>query len=587
MIFVRGGVMKANQIKVVLDNINVLPYKKILINGDWGIGKTKYINDFMAVNNNVYYISLFGKKSIDVLLQELYYEIVSKDDTGVVKQRTNNLLRKLKKLDQLELSFYGLNITAPFISDILSRIEKKIGKKDSPIIIIDDFERKHQDLDIKEILGVIDAFSRLNNLRIIVVSALKGLDDDNQKDFDNYKEKAIDKVYTITDVADEAPQNIVGIEVWSSIKNIYKNSPLKNLRTLEKFKYFLEEVLHKIQNEKFTDRFNKEDLYKMCFAVVVFVVEHKEELILLPPKEKDSFNFTHSIYGEDKSLYINQYILKNSLTNFLNKNVLSLLLDWFITGECSQIELENHIDEINSYKSSSNPFYGSAENLKESLEIHYVYLENLDGSESLISIIRPIDELFFLAEKINLPLKYNANEIVEMMIENIKSSVDINNRDNNYFYFDSLRNESNIIKEVVKQISIEREKIFHNLMLKNMENKIHHKVFNDTSILEIRNFSDYVMSLSNPKHKELVISLIKSLKTNGFYLPLPEGEINENHWRYCHLVFSILKKIGDYLNQDKIFEDAKQYFDEVINDKQDKMLELRIKVLFESKEAQR
>ncbi|MGF0470164.1 hypothetical protein ACQQ6W_11015 [Lysinibacillus fusiformis] len=579
--------MKANQIKIVLDNINVLPYKKILINGDWGIGKTKYINDFMAVNNNVYYISLFGKKSIDVLLQELYYEIVSKDETGVVKQRTNNLLRKLKKLDQLELSFYGLNITAPFISDILSRIEKKIGKKDSTIIIIDDFERKHQDLDIKEILGVIDAFSRLSNLKIIVVSALKGLDDDNQKDFDNYKEKAIDKIYTITDFADEAPQNIIGIEVWSSIKNIYMNSPLKNLRTLEKFKYFLEEVLHKIQDEKFTDRFNKEDLYKMCFAVVVFVVEHKEKLILLPPKEKDSFNYTHSIYGEDKSLYINQYILKNSLTNFLNKNVLSLILDWFITGECSQIELDNHIDEINSYKSSSNPFFGSAENLKESLEIHYDYLENLDGSESLISIIRPIDEIFFLAEKINLPLKYNANEIVQMMIENIISSVDINNQDNNYFYFESLRKESNIIKEMVKQISIEREKIFHNLMLNNMENKIHHKVFNDTSILEIRNFSDYVMSLSNPKHQDLVISLIKSLKTNGFYLPLPEGEINENHWRYCHLVFSILKKIRDYLNQDKIFEDAKQYFDEVINDKQDKMLELRIKVLFESKEAQR
>lgn len=54
MIFVRGGVMKANQIKVVLDNINVLPYKRILINGELGIGKTKYINVFMAVNNNVY-----------------------------------------------------------------------------------------------------------------------------------------------------------------------------------------------------------------------------------------------------------------------------------------------------------------------------------------------------------------------------------------------------------------------------------------------------------------------------------------------------------------------------------------------------
>lgn len=129
------------------------------------------------------------------------------------------------------------------------------------------------------------------------------------------------------------------------------HSPLKNLRTLEKFKYFLEEVLHKIHNEKFTDRFNKED----------------------------SFNLTYSICGEDKSLYINQYIyIYNSLTNFLNKNVLSLLLYWFISGECSQIELENHIDEINSYKSSSNPFYGSVENLKERLEIHYDYLENLD-----------------------------------------------------------------------------------------------------------------------------------------------------------------------------------------------------------------
>lgn len=573
--------MKANQITDILNRIYTLPYQKILINGEWGIGKTKYINDFRCDKKNIYYVSLFGKKNIDMILQELYYEILSKEETNIIVEKAQALMERAKKLDKFEISFYGLNITAPFISDILDNIEKRVVKESSPIIIFDDLERKHQDLDIKEIFGMIDTFSRFVNLRVIIVSALNELHPNDKEDFESYREKAIDKIYTISDFAEDAPEKIVGTEVWRAIKPIYENNSIKNLRTLKKMECFLFEVRESIPESKFTSKFTKKDLIRICYAVVIFVVEHKEKLILLPPKKEGEWNLVHSLYEDNKNreLYINDYILKGLLDNVMCKNLISTILEWFLTGEYLLPNLEKQIDEINAYKSSLYPFYASYETIKENLEVFYDYLENLNGNESLISILTPINELYYIAENMNIPIKYQAEEIVKLISKNIELSIDMSRFEGDY-YFDSLRNESQILKEVIDILRTKRNELFHNKILDNIELKVKKTDFSEVDIHDIFNFKNYVRGFINYGDPKLKYNFLHRLKSKGYYLPLPKGEIDEIHWSYCHSVYSLLEVVKQNLGQENILKEAKQYFFELPETNLDKMLKFRLEILF-------
>lgn len=54
--------MRADNIKNIISNINELPYKAILFDGVWGIGKSYAINEALEDNPNVCKISMFGLK---------------------------------------------------------------------------------------------------------------------------------------------------------------------------------------------------------------------------------------------------------------------------------------------------------------------------------------------------------------------------------------------------------------------------------------------------------------------------------------------------------------------------------------------
>jgi hypothetical protein len=57
--------MKADKIIPVLNQFKDSSYDRLLINGTWGIRKTKYVSDFKDEYLNSCYVSLFGKKDID------------------------------------------------------------------------------------------------------------------------------------------------------------------------------------------------------------------------------------------------------------------------------------------------------------------------------------------------------------------------------------------------------------------------------------------------------------------------------------------------------------------------------------------
>lgn len=61
---------KRNKIFTVLNHSKESSYQRVLIDGNWGIGKTKWVSEFKDAHSNVCYVSLFGKKDVDSIIQE-------------------------------------------------------------------------------------------------------------------------------------------------------------------------------------------------------------------------------------------------------------------------------------------------------------------------------------------------------------------------------------------------------------------------------------------------------------------------------------------------------------------------------------
>lgn len=67
------------------------------------------------------------------------------------------------------------------------------------IIIIDDLERRSENILLKEIFGVIEELKKCNYVKVIVIANLNELNPQNIDIYHRYSEKVIDRVYHITE----------------------------------------------------------------------------------------------------------------------------------------------------------------------------------------------------------------------------------------------------------------------------------------------------------------------------------------------------------------------------------------------------
>lgn len=77
--------MKADYIKEIIKKYDEMPYKCILIDGTWGIGKTYAVKDALKENNNVCYLSVFGIKDVQQIFHETFYQLGLKDKKEIRK----------------------------------------------------------------------------------------------------------------------------------------------------------------------------------------------------------------------------------------------------------------------------------------------------------------------------------------------------------------------------------------------------------------------------------------------------------------------------------------------------------------------
>lgn len=558
--------MKANEIISVLNHFKDSSYQRIFIDGAWGIGKTKYVKDFKNVHSNSCYVSLFGKKDIDSIIQEIYFHIINSVPKGTLKK----YFRKFREIfDNVNIEFHGITISVPLIERLYSSLYKELVKKGTYIIIFDDLERKHHDLDIKEILGLVDSLANIDNIKTVLIAAADQLEEDVET-FNNYKEKAVDRTYTIDGYADEAPSNILGKEVWQVIGKLAENFEFSNLRTFEKTNLFLKEVITVVGEEIFTDKFTKEDVYRMCFASVLYRIEHKNKMILL-----ENNDYLNAYYTSDESgviEYLNNYILKNSLDNVLSKNVFHHIKSWYDTGSYSREKIFNLIDSINSYEEEPKSFFSAEPELIEIIQHSREYIRNLKGTEQIEDIISRLATALFWCEVLSVDFGFNEEEILSLVSDNISNKIDIDktiyeNQIDSWSFNVESEEARNIINSINEALKVE----YFYQIIKRIKDCFNERSYSNYHYL--RKLTDSIVSTMDLPIKNC---LSKSISDNQYFFPVPNGKITEDHWNWCHQIIKFVATINKYWEIKNYYDDFTAYLNSLEITQQDKLLQYRL-----------
>ena len=161
-----------------LDNDNT--YKKRFINGPWGIGKSYYVNKYIKEHNeNFIYITLFGKTSFDSIENSVARELFKKLSS---LNKKKIILHKFVKNVKASFSICGFTMNSPELSrkSLISEYSTLLESK-SLIIVIDDLERKSNNILIEDIMGMIEEFSQFNKVKIVIIGDENNMIDSDRK----------------------------------------------------------------------------------------------------------------------------------------------------------------------------------------------------------------------------------------------------------------------------------------------------------------------------------------------------------------------------------------------------------------------
>lgn len=176
----------------------------ILLNGEWGIGKSYYIkNDFKLKEDKankikIVYLSLYGITDLEQLSRSLFFALHFKKDS----------LKAEKNVGLVSTIAKGLLSVVGFNWELNSHTAKKLFDKKSwenCFIIFDDVERCS--IGMKEVFGFINNLVENCNGKILLIANEEKLKiEDGYKDF---KDKTIKDVITIDEFPKEAIKDII------------------------------------------------------------------------------------------------------------------------------------------------------------------------------------------------------------------------------------------------------------------------------------------------------------------------------------------------------------------------------------------
>ena len=208
--------------------------KVIALSGKWGTGKTHLWEEVMKESkdetvNGALYVSLFGLSGIDQVKRKLIESIApgAEAHPKIWEAAKQALSSGLKALADFHKGFAALSdLNLLLLAPVMLR-----GK----VIVIDDIERKHQNLGIDEILGFIDEYTQRHKARFVLVLNSDQLA--KREVWDTLREKVIDQELKLLTTPEEAFSIAVGLfpsRQAESIKRASVVCGLTNIRIIGK-----------------------------------------------------------------------------------------------------------------------------------------------------------------------------------------------------------------------------------------------------------------------------------------------------------------------------------------------------------------
>jgi GTPase SAR1 family protein len=270
-------------------NLSHAPGFAVLLKGQWGCGKTwfieKYCEKLKANKQKCLYVSLYGITSFseieDAFFQQLH-PVLSSKGMAITGKILKGFLKGALKIDiNNDSKDDGTwNIGIPDIN--LPEYLKNTGKS---ILIFDDLERCN--IEISNILGYINYFVEHDDLKVIIIAnedeLLKSDNDASSNRYKIIKEKLIGQTFSVSLHFKDALKSFITIVINSDaskflshnielIENLYKKANFENLRCLKQIVLNFDRI-YEILPEKAKN--NQEILQDILQVLMAFSIEIK------------------------------------------------------------------------------------------------------------------------------------------------------------------------------------------------------------------------------------------------------------------------------------------------------------------------
>jgi hypothetical protein len=349
---------------------NSYPYK-ILISGDWGIGKTFIFNMLEKHNKSIdtgklkiIYTSLFGIDSIDKVELDIKYKylaFIKSQKIKLMNNITNKLNDIIKGLSE-KITGYQFDLFSYFPLDLDNEY----------LICLDDIERKDKKLDDIEILGLIDR--KLSKAKIIFL--LNQEKNTNCSTLNTYHEKIFDRKYILNEISEITIDSCLSMNNIENINEhidvIKKNFLLygkKNLRLLFQIINFIKEFKNEITLN--------ENLVKLASIVLIEDASGNEVL-----KKSVNEGLRSAYLSINKENFFSKYNI-----NYNDYDTVNKIIDYFKTCNIDYSFFKNY---INPQKSEFELLLSSIQNTI--LNTEYKLIENLNR---IWETINDLDYSFF------------------------------------------------------------------------------------------------------------------------------------------------------------------------------------------------
>lgn len=428
--------MFVNEITEKIDAFDVLPYDCVFFNGLWGIGKS-YAADQIKDKEKIVRVSLSGLKTADEIYAEILDAYVGSNGfTKVVGKVAGTAIKVAANFDQTKIaSGVVSDVTGSFLSAKVSLRIYFNRQQKIRIIVLDDFERVWDGIDITEVFRVVEFLINQKNVKVAMIGDLTKLSDSIESKFRKYSERYIDRIYDVTDISSDIDWGNEPLCIDKKFITEFKAlHNFHNLRSVIKANNFYKDVkITLLKNSKSikenSDRFWN-DLRLTAFALVI---ESIDELKLSEVQSKSVAQKESAVIQElSKRLesrvykYLNGSKFGAALCNPLNEYYQTNFLD---VGLFEAIHNESLKDDTPAY------FYSDAETIKMDLPRIRNEISSVNNLNDLVKTIRDYTQLCGLCgEKYEDMILIFRNRLHEMVVSLINQDItDV--FDSGYFAF--------------------------------------------------------------------------------------------------------------------------------------------------------